>query len=34
MDMMGSLDKLIIDYQRCELEARPSNARKPFTIQR
>jgi len=34
MDMLGSLDKLIIDYQRCELEARPSHADKPFTIER
>jgi len=34
MDMLGSLDKLVIDYQRCELEARPSAAQKPFTIQR
>ncbi len=34
MDMLGSLDKLVIDYQRCELEARASGGQKPFTIQR
>jgi hypothetical protein len=34
MDMLGSLDQLIIDYQRCELQARPGGAQKPFTIQR
>jgi predicted aspartyl protease len=32
MDMLGSLDTLIIDYQRCELRVRPGNSDKPFTI--
>jgi predicted aspartyl protease len=34
MDMMGSLDQLVIDYQRCEIEVRPTGTDKPFTIQR
>ena len=34
MDMLGSLDTIIIDYQRCEMRVRPSGVDKPFTIQR
>jgi predicted aspartyl protease len=34
MDMLGSLNTLIIDYQRCEMRVRPSGTDKPFTIQR
>ena len=34
MDMLGSLDTLIIDYQRCEVRVRPGGVDKPFTIQR
>ncbi len=34
MDMLSSLDTLIIDYQRCELRVRPSTVEKPFTIKR
>ena len=34
MDMLGSVDQLIIDYQRCEIEVRPSAGQMPFTIQR
>jgi hypothetical protein len=34
MDMLGSLDQLIIDYQRCEIRVRPSGEDKPFTIKR
>lgn len=34
MDMLGSLDQLIIDYQRCELRVRPGDTDRPFTIRR
>jgi predicted aspartyl protease len=34
MDMLGSLNTLIIDYQRCEMRVRPSGTDKPFNIER
>ncbi|MEJ0037290.1 MAG: aspartyl protease family protein [Gammaproteobacteria bacterium] len=34
MDMLSSLDQLVIDYQRCEIQVRPSGSQKPFTIKR
>jgi hypothetical protein len=34
MDMLGSLDTLVIDYRRCELRVRPGGTDKPFTIRR
>lgn len=34
MDMLGSLQKMIIDYQRCEIQVLPGENQKPFTIKR
>jgi len=34
MDMLGSLDRLVIDYQRCELRVRPGGTDRPFSIER
>ncbi len=32
MDMLGSVEQLVIDYQRCEVRVRPRGTQKPFTI--
>ncbi len=34
MDMIGTLDTLLIDYQRCEIQVRTRGTQNPFTIAR